>query len=228
MAWLDIRVDEIQLAEIRQAVAGVRQGLGRVVIRALNKVAFATRTRIVNRYVAQTGVKRGFVLKCVRVGKASLTRWAAKVNIRDRGAPLIWFAARQSGKGVTFRAPPGADWATDFQKSKKGRLFVPHAFIQTMPRSGHKGVFLRSDTKRMRGRPNRAAIDELFGGSVFDLFGNVTQETAALVAETQTMLHQELDVQVGVLLDQQARGRVMPLSPRVAALTGATTGRLVA
>ena len=102
-------------------------------------------------------------------------------------------------------------------------LFVPHAFISTMPKSGHKGVFLRAGKKRL-------PIRELFGGSVYDLFAGLTSsvEVLAIIKETQERLYAELDTQVGVLLDQQAAGKVVPLSPRVAALTGATTGRLVA
>lgn len=231
MPWLDIKLDEAKLAEVQAALAGIQQGLGRVVTRALNKVAFAMRSRIADRYVVSTTLNRKWVLKCIRVSKANFTRWASKIGIRDRKTPLLWYNARQTAQGVTFKAPPGAEWALDYKQSKKGRLVVPHAFIRTMPKSGHKGVFVRRSLDKPEKRGKKGSwlrIDELFGASVYDLFAGFTGEAPRLVAEAQRMLHRELDTQVQVLIDQQERGLIAPISSFTAALVARRAARGIA
>jgi hypothetical protein len=145
---------------------------------------------------AAAGLMKKDVRKAVRLRRASYRRLQAAIRIYNRLMPLVWFHARQTKKGVTFRAPPGADWALDYKGGRKGRFLVERAFIARMPR-GHVGVFLRRGKKRL-------PIDELFGPSPMAVFEGVTGMIQALMAEAQGHLVTETDRQVDVLLKQEA------------------------
>lgn len=198
MPDLLIQVDEAKLAEVQKTLAGIKNGLPRVLTRAINKVAGRAYTETVRRLAVATGLKQKFVRKGVRLTRASWRVLAALLRVRRKRAPLLWFQATQTARGVAFRAPAGADWAENSVGAKRGRRLIEHAFIQTMP-SGHKGVFLRRGKKPL-------PIDELFGASLADIFLKSGGMFQRLAAETGTLLSREIDVQVRVLLEQQSSG----------------------
>jgi hypothetical protein len=208
MVDFTVKVDEAKLAELQQALSGISQGLPKVLTRAVNKTATWAFTRILDLIVGASGLKRKDVRKAVRLRKANYKTLCAIIHIWNKRMPLIWFGARQGAKGVTFRLPAGAESALDYAGSKQGRLLAEHAFIVTMPRSGHEGVFIRTGSKRL-------PIEEMFGPSPMQLFTGITGLAERLMAESSARLDTELDNQVRVLL-QQTGGR-SALESRIAA-----------
>ncbi len=154
--------------------------------RALNRAGTTTKT-LMSRHVAEdTGIKVGAAKAAIDVQPATEMKHAVRLVIRGAQIPLINFRARGPepsrgrGRGVTA-------------KLKGGRGSYPNAFIATMP-SGHRGVFQRSTTKKMRNRGNRAAIYELHGPSLVKVFRKY--RPAGLVAGMEALeknLRHEMD-----------------------------------
>lgn len=212
-----VQVDKAQVAEVQRLLAGVKNGVPKVLTRAINKVAAWAQSRVIHQVSDAAGLALKDVRKAVRLRRASYRLLRAAIRIYNRRMPLVWFHARQTKKGVTFRAPPGADWALDYKGGRKGRFLVERAFIARMTR-GHVGVFLRRGKKRL-------PIDELFGPSPMAVFAGVTGMIQALMAEAQGRLVTETDRQVEVLIKQEAaaggaletRSTSTALEPRAAA-----------
>jgi hypothetical protein len=76
----------------------------------------------------------GRVLRSIPVNKATTQRLVAFVTVKRKRIPLWALGARQTGR----TRGTGVSYAMGGR-----REFIPHAFLQTMPRSGHTGVFLR-------------------------------------------------------------------------------------
>jgi hypothetical protein len=211
---IGIQVDSDRLKAIALAVEGIKQGLPRVVTRALNKTAAHANAEAIRRLVALSGLKAGDVRRAVRLKRASFRMWRATVRIYNRRIPLIRFGARQTVRGVTFRAPAGVDWSAFYGAGRAGRSVAEHAFIATMPR-GHVGVFMRKPGARSRrvkfasaGRTRWSAlpIKELYGPSMLALVEGAGGVVEQLLDEAMVMLDKELSAQVKVLMQQSGRG----------------------
>lgn len=140
-----------------------------IVARAVNRAATAGKTAVVRAVAADTGIQQKNIEREIRIDKANRSAPRVTIQILGRRIPLIAFGARGPepsrgrGRGVSYRLPTG-----------RGR--VGDAFIATMSRSGHRGVFKRTSKRRL-------PIIELFGPSIphvfekfLPLFGQVATE----------------------------------------------------
>jgi hypothetical protein len=125
-----ITVDKAQLARVKALLTGVRNGLPKVVTRAINRTATSARSRAVKALAKETGRKQKDLRLDVRLLRASWTKWRARLFFDSRGIPLRDLNPRQTRKGVTYAG-------------KDGRTLLARGFIATMP-SGYEGVFVRS------------------------------------------------------------------------------------
>jgi hypothetical protein len=118
----------------------------RAITRALNRTGDQVRTAVVRALAQDTGLALAVIRKSTDVQSATFTNQVVAVLVTGRRIPLYAFAARQTSKGVSYRL-------------QSGRGSIAHAFIATMPKSGHTGVFMRRTRRRL-------PIYELFGPSL--------------------------------------------------------------
>ena len=139
---------------------------------ALNKVADQVKTAA-SREVRAAGynLKAATIKAAIKVRRASPGNLKSVVVANGKPVPLLQYAARQTGKGVTVNV-------------LKGRKLIAGAFIATMP-SGHKGVYVRENggkhVKVVRaGKPSwhQLPIRELFGPSIPDGLANAAVQAA--------------------------------------------------
>lgn len=143
MSTFAVRLD---VRETERAIRQLRDRAPIAISRALNRAAGSARTVMVREVARDMGLKSGTVRDQVQIDEArpsqgDISRLRARLSVSGKRIPLIDFGARGpepsrgKGRGVSAKLPGG-----------KGRY--PNAFIATM-RSGHRGVFARSTTKRL-------------------------------------------------------------------------------
>lgn len=127
---------------------------------------------------ARKGLKTKYVsraLSTIFPRPGDLPAWTLRAS--GTPLPLIAFGARQNRKGVSVL------------QTKGNRTVIPGAFIATMPRSGHTGVFERTGSygrkptnpkvRIPKSGPGLETIRELKGSSIGDSFKEVAPEVAA-------------------------------------------------
>ena len=182
---MDLTVDQRQLNRIGRTLEGIPNALPRVVSRSINAAAVQVRSGAVKRLSREMGVKQKQLRPRVRLLRASRRKWRARVFFDHRGIPAIRLDARQLAAGGVSYGASGA------------RQRHPRAFIATMPRSGHEGVFERVGCSRL----------PIFEHET-DSPARVAERTGLLddlAAEGSRRLATELDRQMGVLLDRMRR-----------------------
>jgi len=188
---IDVQLDEARLKGIEQMLSGIPRGMPKVVTRALNKTATTARSQTVKAISKKVAIKQKDIRLNVKMWKASYRRWVSTIKITGKRLPLIYFGATQTKRGVGYRIDRGA-----------GRKRAPHAFITTMikkKKTGedveYRGVFARIGKSRF---PLRV----LRGPSVVGVFQKAPGLAARLLATANRRLEQEIDRQVGVLLEK--------------------------
>lgn len=106
------------------------------VARTLNRTATTARAEAARLINGVYNIRIGAAKDQMRIERATRRDLRARVRVSGRPIPLIDFSARQTGKGVSV-------------KVKNARKVVSHAFIATMPRTGHTGVFVRKGKGRL-------------------------------------------------------------------------------
>jgi len=194
---VSVKLDEQQFQRIQSLLRTVPREVPKVMSRAINKTATSSKAEIARLVAAkakipQKGIKKGIWLK-----KATQRRWLATLNITSRRIPLIYLKPGKTKKGVTYRGP--GDVYAHKQKVQMSGGQILSAFKQTMPGSGHKGVFLRRTKKR---KP----IDELFGPSVAELFEGVAGIAKQVKRSANEKLTKNIDAQIKYILEKRKAG----------------------
>ena len=136
--------------------------------RAINRSIASGKTLMVRLVSVDMGLKQADIRDKIVVVSATPDRLMAQLRASAKRIPLIDFKARGPepsrgrGRGVTAKMPGG-----------KGRY--PNAFIAQMS-SGHRGVFARSDRRRL-------PIRELFGPSIAFVFSKHVEQGQARALE---------------------------------------------
>ncbi len=104
---------------------------------ALNKVGSQAFTVASKEIRSQYNIKASDLKKTFAFKRASGSMWLAEIQAKGKGTPLIYFAAKQTKKGVTAKV-----------LRAQGRKTYPSRFITTM-KSGYKGVFVREGKARL-------------------------------------------------------------------------------
>ena len=219
---LVLQVNPEQLAALTEELRSLPHGLERVVTRAINKVAGHLYAETIRRIAQASHLMPSRIRRYVRLRRARWADMQAIVRIRGGRIPLIEAHARQTKRGVTFQALEGLPVAVSRHGAafedlpgSRGRSLIEHAFIALMP-TGYRGVFIRRDAARL-------PIDELYIASPVAVFQGAYGLAASLLADAGSRLSREIDVQVQVLLDQNAALAARAASTR-AAFVGRTEG----
>lgn len=193
---LTINVNQAQLDAAQQLMdgLGIRGGMRRAIVRALNRVAERTKGRVArelreligNAKLQLSGIRGRIRVIKARTGHGTHTGdGVARIRIYGAGIPLLKLGARQTAEGVAFWPAAGR------------REVLRHAFIAVMPKGQRKGVFLR------RGRA-RLPIVEQRGPSLASLFAGTPDVVARTHAEAMADLDRELIQQVRLEIDRHA------------------------
>lgn len=150
-----IRV-EANTDEATKAIAALGRAARPAIARAINRTASSGQTAMVRVVSKDLGLPAKTTREAILVDKATPEQLTATFRASARRIPLIEFRARGNepsrgkGNGVTAKLPGGA-----------GRY--PSAFITTVGKGGHRGVFVRRGQKRL-------PIVELRGPSIWQSF----------------------------------------------------------
>lgn len=167
-----------------------KNGVKPAVARALNKTVVTGRAEGARAIqAAGYNMKAGDIKRALRADqRATRANLNAQITASGQPIPLIQFAARPTGSGVSVNV-------------KNGRKIIPHVFIAVMPGSGHRGVFERVGnahkrvTKAGKRYTSGLPIKELYGPSIKAAFGSaqVIQQVSTVMRERfPVVLVQEL------------------------------------
>lgn len=145
---IDIQVDERELKATERMLADYPKVWPKAARRAVNKTGTTIRTRIRRRLAKAVAVTQKAIAPGLQLIRATAQRLSSTVRLTGKRIPLLAFGARQVRSGVTYRIARAG-----------GRKRLLHAFINAMPRTGHRGVFMRGTNKRL-------PIYERFGPSL--------------------------------------------------------------
>lgn len=180
---IEVVFDKRQLRQARQMLAAIPNGWPKAASWAINSTARTLRSRIVKRISRESGIQQKVVREQVKLSKATRYRLMATVKLMFGRLRLIDLGARQTKKGVTYRAGQGR------------RKLVAHAFIERMP-SGREGAFKRLDLSRL-------PIKELFGPSIAGVFVRAKAIERETLQEGAELLERNLWQKISALLEQR-------------------------
>lgn len=184
-----VTLDPAQLAATQDALAYIRNGYPRAVMRAGNYAAARTKTATNKKLVGLITADPDRIKKSLNTRKATLSNPVAILDIDGKSIPLFRF-------DVSFMYPTVSGGVTaKIYKTGAAPLILKHAFVAKM-KSGHVGVFHRTSKSR---RP----IKEHFGPHatrVFEQTPGVDRELMAFGAEQYL---NELNRQTGLLFKQE-------------------------
>lgn len=204
MAEVTIKYDDAQLRRVQRLLRDVPNAMPKAVSTAINKTAASTKVEIARRIAAQAKIKQKGIKKGIWIKKATYSRWQALLNITSRKIPIIYLKSRKTKKGVTYQGP--GDVYANKQKISSGGLILS-AFKQTMPKSGHKGIFLRrlGAKHRKKGRKwtGGLKIDELFGPSPAELFEGAVGIAKQVAGSINEKLSKNINSQIDYILSKR-------------------------
>lgn len=189
---------EIDTAAVVSALGQFGDQAPAATFRALNRIATTARARAAREVSKDLKVKVGTARGAMRIFRASQSRLESQVISKGSRLPLIGFTPRQINAGVSYNLG-------------RGRSTVRSGFIESMPTTGHRGVFVRQGPKVVmtKGRyagQRRQRIYERFGPSIPRVFANdrVQQITREVIAERWEI---EIGRQINAILTRSVRGR---------------------
>jgi hypothetical protein len=107
---LEFRVDEGKRAELERDLAGIARGAPRVMSGAVNAVAGRVQNEMVERIVSEVNLPESFVRgRRVTLRKATVSVCVATIRVSGKSVPLIYFAARQTPRGVAYAIRRGEE-----------------------------------------------------------------------------------------------------------------------
>ncbi len=157
-------VSKVDLAPALQGGHDAR--LDRALMRAGSSALLSARAEAVRQVRQRRAIKASAVRDAIDLRyplspdpDGSLT-W--RLVVSHRPLPVVAYPHSQVRAGVSA------------QIKVSGRSLIRHAFVATMPKSGHRGVFMRTGrfkvTEGKRGPRRREIIKELFTTQVLDVF----------------------------------------------------------
>jgi len=187
---VSVQPNMTQLNRLKRELASAPKKLRRIEATAVRRTMKSTRAYVSKEIRNDLNIKKSALdrrnLQIVRF--PSLQSPAAKIEIRGGRIPLIRFAAKQGPRSERAQyAKPGRRGTTWKVHKAGGREHERRSFIQTMPSSGHVGVFQREMTGRNK-------IYEMFGPSVPEVANNIPGLKPAVLAPfVEGKLEKEID-----------------------------------
>lgn len=164
MISVQVKVDEAQLRSVTKSLRNIRGALPRVMSRAINSTLVTLRSVFVKRMAQAVAMKQKDIRKRIKLLKANYKQWRGALRMYADRVPAIDLKPQNEEHGVSFEPYRG------FRVTRR------HAFIQTMPVSGHRGVFVREGPREKRIAPKFAdlPIKEVYGPSLEDVYDSVS------------------------------------------------------
>ena len=125
-----IQLDKAALAEVKVALAGVKNGASRVLSRAINKTLDGVRTDSVKEISKDITPKASVIRGTFTVKKTSVSNLEGRTSSKGKPLGLIHYLANQTKKGVSVKV-----------KRAGKRSVIPGAFI--VKAKGATNVFWR-------------------------------------------------------------------------------------
>jgi len=199
-----VQIDVTQGKNLDKKLSGIKNGVPKVLSRALNKTATTARKKVVQLVFDATGIKKKGIRRGVKLTRATFKRLQSEVNaVDDERIPLIFFSAREfrskkSHGGVTYKIA-GEKRKIPYHKTRS-------AIFKTKLKSGHIGIFKRE--KDIGPRSKRPKIVERFGPSIPQMLSKPNTIQAVIEGTTAANLRKNVDVQTEVLIKQElAKGK---------------------
>ena len=191
---IEIRFDEHKLRQVQQQLAAIPNAMPKVMSRGLNRTATQARTLTSRRLSSSTGLRVQDVRDRIAVERASYKNWRSAIRFRAGGLPIVRFPHEQTGEGITWRP------------SRNKTILIRHAFLATMPASGHRGVFLRARYAKgrfisMKGRKKEAIYEQKV--RLQDVFTQSQAEMDQIYIESLARLEKNIHDQVQLILKQR-------------------------
>ena len=197
MSGFSVKVDENDLAKVRIAMMGIKNGYPKVVTRSLNKTLTGVRTDSVREIQKVITPNAKIIRDTFKLEKANYAKLSATIKSIGKPLPLLAYKANQTKKGVTVQV-----------EKASARVLFHGAFIATVKK--HKGVFQRKKppyrTKRSNKLPwkrfaekYRLPIEEKFGPKVPDIMGRA-EVMKPILEKARIRLKKELDHQLDLAL----------------------------
>ena len=192
MTALNVQVDKRQLRAVERTLAAIPGALGRVVPRAVNKVATYARTRVVRSVTSKIVLRTLDVRRAVTLRRANRRTWEARISVRGDRIPLGKFSPSMTRRGVTYRI-----------QRTGARQRIPTAFLAKMK----CGPTLVAQRRTILGRRvGRLPINELFGPSVPAVVEGIGEfASGELERAVAQRLEREVATQTGLELERAAR-----------------------
>lgn len=185
----DVQLNESQLGDVRRLLDDIGKNSRLIEARALNRTAKAASSQTAKAVGAEIKLTQRTIKKFLRVRLASQALTQSRLNISGAPVPLIDFGPSQTRRGVTFRI-----------RRTGTRERYSHAFITSLPRSGHKGVFERYKVGT-NGKFKRLPIREKMGPSIPSVFQFTRGMQATVMATAADRLQSEIAGQIQRVLD---------------------------
>ncbi len=166
----------LNTSEVDRAIQSLRAKAPQALVRAINRGMGPARTQLVRDTAQDMKLKVGTVRDRTTQVNATFSSPKASIKVSAKPVPAIEFGARGpepsrgKGRGVTTKLP--------------SRRF-PHAFITTVGKGRHRGVFERVGKKRL-------PIREIKGPSVWFVMGKHVAAAAQRAFEqtAKTLQHE--------------------------------------
>ena len=183
---VEVKFDEKKLRDIQRMLRSIPNAMPKVMSRSINRTAKSAKVKTAQRIGAEVNVKSKSLKSRIDLEKANPAKWQAKLGISKRRISLISFKGTgQTKKGVGYRIVTGG-----------ARKLVPSAFIETVRKTGYKGVLLRMTEQRY-------PLAWLRGPSLGQIFEKAPGVAAEIIADAGKKLTKNIDAQVKYLLEKR-------------------------
>ena len=189
---VEVTFDQKKLDSIARQFKDMPSALPRIVSRGINRTATSSKAEITRELAAEISLKQKRIRAGLNLKKATRNMWQAVIWVNEKRIKLIHFAARAlKGKGVSYKID---------KRSGRKKIIEPptSAFIQTMPNSGHVGVFRRATAAR-------GSMYELFGPSLGEVFEGAAGIAEKVQRSSGEKLEKNIDSQIEYTLSRMKR-----------------------
>lgn len=131
-----ITIDKTDLISVKRSMKAIEAGVPDAIRFATNNVLSKAKTSASKEIREVCTAKAAAVNKTITIKKMLKSDMSANLTVKGKPLPLINFSVSQVMRGVNAQV-----------KKPGSRELIEHAFVATM-KSGHKGVFWRSDRRR--------------------------------------------------------------------------------
>jgi len=176
--------DEAKLKEVERVLSGIKNGLKKVMPKAINDTATSIRSRIAKKIGLKTKIKPSAIKRAIRIYRATQRRWFARVAVTGKPIPATYLQPEYDDKGGSYMH---AD----------ERRTVLHAFKMKLPKKDLMVIRKEVGGKLVPRRPTRLVLGPSIVEMLLDQTGTLAKEETQFV---QDELQKNIDRHVALLI----------------------------